>query len=115
MLLAFEDIKQKERTNGLCPNKHPRFCGHKAIWSRSRFVYTYNSVPGEIKRRGVELDPHPRRDHEQGGGTGLRKLDFFRFGLFLNSNATDIVFVTLSSPLISILASVDVKQYGQGL
>ena len=52
-------------------------------------------VPGEIKRREVELDPQPRRDHEQGGGAGLRKLDFFRIGLFLNSSATDIVFVTL--------------------
>ena len=58
-------------------------------------MYTYNSVPGEIKRRGVELDPHPRRDHEQGGGTGLRKLDLFRFEWLLNSSATDIVFVTL--------------------
>ena len=46
--------------------------------------------------REVELDPpHPRRDHEQGGRAGLRKLDFFRFRLFLNSGATDIVFVTL--------------------
>ena len=51
-------------------------------------------VPGEIKRKEVELDPQPRRDHEQGGGDGLRKLDFFRFGLFFNSSATDIVFVT---------------------
>ena len=42
----------------------------------------------------MELDLQPRRDHEQGGGAGLRKLDFFRFGLFLNSSATDIVFVT---------------------
>ena len=48
-------------------------------------------VPGEIKRREVEPDPQPRRDHEQGGGAGLRKLDFFRLGLFLNSSATDIV------------------------
>ena len=54
-----------------------------------------SGVPGEIKRREVELDPHPRRDHEQGGGDWLRKLDFFRFGLFLNSSATDTVLVTL--------------------
>ena len=27
-------------------------------------------VPGEIKSREVELDPQPRRDHEQGGGAG---------------------------------------------
>ena len=31
---------------------------------------------------------------EEGGGAGLRKLDFFRFDLFLNSSATDIVLVT---------------------
>ena len=64
------------------------------------FCYVNNHishrVPGEIKRREVELDPQvrPRRDHEQGGGAGWRKLDFFRFELFLNSSATDIVSVT---------------------
>ena len=57
-------------------------------------------VPGEIKRREVELDPQPRRDHEQGGVAGLRNLDFFRFGLFLNSSATDIVLVTLPSTAV---------------
>ena len=35
-----------------------------------------------------------RWDQEQGGGAGLRKLDFFRFRLLLNSGATDIVLVT---------------------
>ena len=35
----------------------------------------YYRVPGEIKRREVELDLQPRRNHEQGGGAGLRKLD----------------------------------------
>ena len=63
------------------------------------FCYVNNHisyrVPGEIKRREVELDPQPRRDHEQGGGAGLPKLDFFRFELLLNSSATDIVLVTL--------------------
>ena len=52
-------------------------------------------VPGEITSREVELDPQPTRDQEQGGGAGLRKLDFFRFRLLLNSGATDIVLVTL--------------------
>ena len=52
-------------------------------------------VPDEIKRREVELDPQPRRDHEQGDGAGLRKLDFFRSRLLLNSGATDIVLVIL--------------------
>jgi len=51
--------------------------------------------PGEIKSREVELDPPPRRDNEQGGGAGLRKLDFLRFRLLRNSSATDIVFVTV--------------------
>ena len=54
----------------------------------------------EIMSREVELDPRPRRDHEKGGGAGLRKLDFFRFGLFFNSSATDIVFVTLPSTAV---------------
>ena len=48
----------------------------------------------------VSLLQGSRRDHEQGGGAGLRKLDFYRFGLFLNSSATDIVFVTLPSTAV---------------
>ena len=45
----------------------------------------------------MELDPQgsPEELLEQGGGAGLRKLDFFRFGLFFNSSATDTVLVTL--------------------
>ena len=48
------------------------------------------------------LDPQvsPEELLEQGGGAGLRKLDFFRFGLFLNSSATDIVLVTLPSTAV---------------
>ena len=45
----------------------------------------------------------PRRDHEQGGGAGLSKLDVFWFELsklFVNSGATDIVLVTLSSTAV---------------
>ena len=45
----------------------------------------------------------PRRDHEQGGGAGLSKLDVFCFELsklFVNSGATDIVLVTLSSTAV---------------
>ena len=58
--------------------------------------WSWTLTPEEITSREVELDPpHPGTDHEQGGGAGLRKLDFFRFRLFLNSGATDIVFVTL--------------------
>ena len=54
-------------------------------------------VPGEIKSREVELDPQPKRDHEQGGGAGLRKLDFFRFRFVRpqqQCNGPDLVFVT---------------------
>ena len=48
----------------------------------------------------MELDPQvsPEEIMSKGGGAGLRKLDFFRFELsklFVNSSATDIVFVTL--------------------
>ena len=53
----------------------------------------------------MELDLQPRRDHEQGGGAGLRKLDFFRFELFLNSSATDIVLVTLPSTAVETAIS----------
>ena len=58
----------------------------------------YYRVPGEIKRREVELDPQVSPEEimpEQGDGAGLRKFDLFRFRLFLNGSATDIVFVTL--------------------
>ena len=50
----------------------------------------------------MELDPQPRRDHELGGGAGLRKLDFFRFGLFRNSSATDIVTLTSTAVELAI-------------
>ena len=52
----------------------------------------------EIKRREVELDLQvsPEEIMSREVGAGLRKLDFFRFELFLNSSATDIVLVTLA-------------------
>ena len=70
------------------------------LTSNQRHVLTatYNyRVPGEIKRREVELDPQvsPEEIMSREVAAGLRKLDFFRFGLFLNSSATDIVLVTL--------------------
>jgi len=49
---------------------------------------------------GAGPSSSPRRDHEQGGGAGLGKLDFFRFELFLNSSATDLVHVTLPSTAV---------------
>ena len=41
----------------------------------------------------MELDPQvsPEEIMSREGGAGLQKLGFFRFGLFLNSSATDIV------------------------
>ena len=48
----------------------------------------------------MELDLKVSPEEILGGGAGLRKLDFFRFELFLNSSATDIVFVTLSSTAV---------------
>ena len=55
----------------------------------------------EILEEGGGAGPSslPRRDHELGGGAGLSRLALFCFELsklFVNSNATDIVFVTLS-------------------
>ena len=66
--------------------------------------------------------PHlqPRRDHEhheQGGGAGLRKLDFrFYFKLLLNSGETDIVLVTLPSTAVeaAILRSTLVAAQWRG-
>ena len=49
--------------------------------------------PGRDQEEGGVLDSQ-RRDREQGGGAGLRKLDCFLLRLFLNSCATDIVLVT---------------------
>ena len=67
-------------------------------------------VPGEIKRsrdlrggRWSWTSTLPRRNHEYGGGAGLSKLDVFCFELsklFVNSGATDIVLVTLSSTAV---------------
>ena len=51
----------------------------------------------------MELDPQVSPEEimsMQGGGAGMRKLDFFRFELFLNSSATDIVLVTLPSTAV---------------
>ena len=63
-------------------------------------VITQGSRRDQEEGGGAGPSSWPRRDHEQGGGAGLRKLDFFRFGLFLNSSATDIVLVTLPSTAV---------------
>ena len=43
----------------------------------------------------LDLQVSPEEDVSREVELGLRKLDFFRFQLFLNSSATDIVLVTL--------------------
>ena len=67
--------------------------------------YQARSKDQEILEEGGGAGPSllPRRDHEQGGGAGLSKLDVFCFELsklFINSGATDIVLVTLSSTAV---------------
>ena len=51
----------------------------------------------KIKRREVELDLQVRPEEIMSREVelALRKLDFFRFELFLNSSAADIVLLTL--------------------
>ena len=80
---------------------HTPVCVITGFQVRSRAgSWSWTLSPEEIMSREVELDPQPRRDHEQGGGAGLRKLDFFCLRLFLNSSATDIVLVTLPSTAV---------------
>ena len=43
----------------------------------------------------LDLQVSPEEIMSREVGAGLRKLDFFRFELFLNSSATDIVLVIL--------------------
>ena len=61
-------------------------------------------VPGEIKRREVELDPQVSPEEIMSRELELQKLDFFRFGWFLNSSATDTVLMTL--PITTVETAV---------
>ena len=64
--------------------------------------------PGEIKRReggGAGPSTEPRRDQQRGGGAGLRKVESLLLQLFLNSCATDIVFVTLLRTAVETVIS----------
>ena len=70
-----------------------------------RAGFQARSKDQEILEEGGGAGPSllPRRDHEYGGGAGLSKLDVFCFELsklFVNSGATDIVLVTLSSTAV---------------
>ena len=82
-------------------------------WGDCISVHRCGTPPGfqarskdqEILEEGGGAGPSllPRRDHEQGGGAGLSKLDVFCFELsklFVNSGAMDIVLVTLSSTAV---------------
>ena len=86
---------------------------HQLIIIRAYIPIAILSPPGfqarskdqEILEEGGGAGPSllPRRDHEYGGGAGLSKLDVFCFELsklFVNSGATDIVLVTLSSTAV---------------
>ena len=59
-------------------------------------------VPGEIMRREVELDPQVSHEEIMSREVelGCETWDLFRFELFLNNSATDIVFVTLPSTAV---------------
>ena len=76
----------------------------KAQWEQLTTTYTHLCVSLQGSRREQEegggAGPSAQKDREQGGGAWLRKLDFFRIRLFLNSSATDIVFVTLPSTAV---------------
>ena len=58
--------------------------------------------PEEIMSREVELDPQvsPEEIMSREVELGCESWTSFRFGLFLNSSATDIVLVTLPSPAV---------------
>ena len=72
---------------------------------RARAGFQARSKDQEIleEEGGAGPSTLPRRDHEKGGGAGLSKLDVFCFELsklFVNSGATNIVLVTLSSTAV---------------
>ena len=75
------------------------------IHSFRKSGFQTRSKDQEILEEGSGAGPStlPRRDHEQGGGAGLSNLDAFSFEfskLFVNSGATDIVLVILSSTAV---------------
>ena len=75
------------------------------MYKRATAGFQARSKDLEILEEGGGAGPSllPRRDHEWGGGAGLSKLDVFCFELsklFVNSGATDIVLLTLSSTAV---------------
>ena len=72
---------------------------HHGPHTHTAHTHTHR-VPGEIKRREVELDPQVSSEEIMSREVELRKLDFFRFRLLLNSSATDLVLVTLPSTAV---------------
>ena len=96
----FNDVVRGRGGNGhyIWDNTHAHARTYKHSHTRAR---THSDGRGEAgqscrwKGGGRASYWSSRRDQEEEGGAGLRKLDFFRFGWFLNSSATDIVLVTL--------------------
>ena len=83
---------------------------HLKSWSQRALICCWQGLQARSKdleileeKGGAGPSTMPRRDHEYGGGAGLSKLDVFCFELsklFVNSGATDIVLVTLSSTAV---------------
>ena len=70
---------QEEGGELYCHEELKRFCGSRR---------------DQEEGGGAGPSREDRKDQEQGGGAGLKKLDNLLLQLFLNSCATDIVFVT---------------------
>ena len=84
------------------PCRKPEEVSHKLTGS-SLVTYSRGFQAKSKEGGGAGPSTLPRRDHEQGGGAGLSKLDAFSFELsklFVNSGATDIVLVILSSTAV---------------
>ena len=71
-----------------------RVQGGEVSWTLTKKLDTF-AGPGEIKRREVVLDPHvsPEEIKSREVELGL-KVGLLLYQLFLNSEATDIVFVS---------------------
>ena len=98
--LTYTRLKKQEQNNPP-PPPHPPHPPPKKTEEERRGAGGYiHMVPGEVKRREVELDPQISPEEIMSREVELQKLDFLRFGWFLNSSATDIVLVTLPSTTV---------------
>ena len=91
-----------------CPFSGVTSCGR--VWrkvpeSGARSVPPTHRVPGEIKRREVELDPQVSPEEIKSREVelaGLRKSDFFCFRCYSTASAADIVLVTLLCTAVEV-------------